>query len=349
MKKILVFKLGAIGDVLMTTPFLKKLKNAQPQSEVHYLVGKWSSSVLKNNRNIDKVIEIDDSVFYKKQFSRLIQLRNKLAKEQYQEVYLLHRNLLYYYFFNSLFPNKLHGFRKANSLFLKEEFDETLHHILNYSQLIQKDSSSSQMDFPLPPKYEIDPKILLKHKLDLNKVILAINPGGGANPGETVTVRQWPQKYYVGLIQKLAKSHPHVQIILTGGPTDKELCHSIFNETQSFNIIDLSSKFGLQDFRKLLDSVDIFITGDTGGMHMAAAANCSVISLFGPTDPHEKAPTNPNSIWIWPKIECSPCYTGKFKGCQNPICMDAISIDMVYDNCLNLLSLPESMIESQDL
>ncbi|MCO4783868.1 MAG: glycosyltransferase family 9 protein [Candidatus Cloacimonetes bacterium] len=349
MKKILVFKLGAIGDVLMTTPFLRELKLKEPASCVDYLVGNWSSAVLKNNPNINKLIEVEDSIFYKKQISKLLKLYSQLNSEQYDEIYLLHRNLFYYYYFYSLFPKKLHGFRTIQSCFLKEEFDESQHHLYNYSRLVKKDTKSTQMDFYLPKDHQLNPNILQKNNLQLDQSIIAINPGGGANPGETVTVRQWPQSSYVQFIKKINKSHPKIQLVLTGGPTDQDLCNEIMQEVQETNTINLTSKFGLMDFRKILDSIDVFITGDTGGMHMAAAANCKVLSLFGPTNPHEKAPIGSNNAWIWPKIECSPCYTGKFKGCQNPVCMDAISIDMVYDNCLNLLSLPKSMIESNDL
>ena len=56
MKKILVVKTGAIGDVLMTTPFLRELEKKHPRSHIHYLVENWSAPVLKYNPYIEKLI-----------------------------------------------------------------------------------------------------------------------------------------------------------------------------------------------------------------------------------------------------------------------------------------------------
>ena len=59
-KNILVFKTGAIGDVLMTTPFLKALRKKYPKAKITYYVGKWSKPILKDNPNLDKIVAFYD-------------------------------------------------------------------------------------------------------------------------------------------------------------------------------------------------------------------------------------------------------------------------------------------------
>ncbi|MBL8995091.1 MAG: glycosyltransferase family 9 protein, partial [Spirochaetia bacterium] len=156
-----------------------------------------------------------------------------------------------------------------------------------------------------------------------------INPGGGSNPGEQVTVRQWGSGNYAEFIQLLASRRQAFHILLSGGKDDAELCERIMASSRvapwRSRIQSIAGKTNLHELRRLLDDADLFITGDTGGMHVASAAGAPILSLFGPTDPREKAPLISNATAVKTTAPCAPCYHGKFRGCSYAFCMNEIS------------------------
>ena len=64
--KILLFKTGAIGDTLMTTPLVRQLRQSYPKARIDYLIGKSASQALLNNPNINNIIKFDEAIFFKK-------------------------------------------------------------------------------------------------------------------------------------------------------------------------------------------------------------------------------------------------------------------------------------------
>jgi len=65
-QKILLFKIGAIGDVLMTTPLVRQLRKNFPEAKIDYLIGKSSSKILEGNKNIDEIIPFKETIFTEK-------------------------------------------------------------------------------------------------------------------------------------------------------------------------------------------------------------------------------------------------------------------------------------------
>ncbi len=346
--KILIIKLGAIGDVLMTTPALRLIKKTHPKSTIHYLVGNWSHQVLENNPLIDQIIVVDDALFYERKLSLLAKLFWKLYQNKYECIYFFHRNKLLYLFF-SLIKGKKISFIKWVSflkipLFLKDFFQDREHHIKEFLRLVDStnfvkeskklDFFTGQTSFNKTLK-QIKKAYFLKKK----EKNIFINPGGGSNPGESVTVRRWPKEMYIDFIcDRLKKPSDEKEIFfLVGGKADESLCeeikNSVLKQSSKAKMINLCAKLSLKEFSFFLKEAHVFLTGDTGGMHLAASMDVPIISIFGPTDPKEKAPLSHNSIILESKITCSPCYQGKFKGCKNPICMQSITVKQVSKTC----------------
>ena len=395
MQKILCVKLGAIGDVLLTTPSLRLLKPSPTSREhlitLHYLVGKWSAPVLKANPHIDKLILIDEKIFYQKKLRCLFQLfflLLKLAREKYDTIYLWHRNIFYDYYFSlltffSLSKVRVISFRRRKFLFWsRDEFPDGKHHAEIFSNLIVSSTSpvrvKRKLDFFIDdnhPKKKWQLKdwqlhLGIKEKLEEKRVVI-INPGGGNNPGENVTIRRWKSKNYVELIvsrnQTQAQKKNDEIYLLVGGKQDVELANSIKNEvmclskrTSSYkhtlSIYNLAGKQGLEEFylflRALGDGINrkdeqnksvsiknVFITGDTGGMHIATAADICIVAIFGPTDPREKMPFMDENKFqaLQTNISCLPCYQGRFRGCEQPICMDGVAVADVNDAIQRLI------------
>ena len=174
-----------------------------------------------------------------------------------------------------------------------------------------------------------------------NKIIL-INPGGGTNPGESTDVRQWGVKKYNQLIFELMKilNKKKWKIVLTGGKNDQRLCQQMIDKCRDEyreSIIDLSGQTSLYQLKWCIQKANIFITGDTGGMHIAASTHTPILSIFGPTDPREKKPLTEESHYIETRVDCHPCYSKKFTGCDNFICMEDISVEQIKNKILQMI------------
>ena len=166
-------------------------------------------------------------------------------------------------------------------------------------------------------------KILLEQHLSLGDKIIGINPGATYGPA-----KQWPLDRYAHLadnIQAFTKS----RVIIFGGPNDKDLGEKISQEMQH-RPIDLSGKTSLGEAMALIERCDLFITNDSGLMHVAAALDVPLVAVFGSTNSVTTGPLSQNSRIVQVPLECSPCLRPECpKGHLN--CMEQISVEIVFN------------------
>jgi len=84
--KILLFKPGAIGDVILTTPLLRQLRRRFPQAKIDYLVGQKPAPVLRNNPYLSQVIPFDEAIIYQKHWLGFLKLIGLIRKNKYQAI-----------------------------------------------------------------------------------------------------------------------------------------------------------------------------------------------------------------------------------------------------------------------
>jgi ADP-heptose:LPS heptosyltransferase len=192
MTRILLFKIGAIGDTLMTTPLLRQLRRNYPKAKIDYLIGNVASQVLVGNKNLDNIIKFDEKIFFKKQIIKYYSLIQKIRKRKYDIIFVLDKHRI----FNltaKLFgiPERI-GFdrlgKEGTFLTKKTYYGNDKHEIYYYLDLLTKLTEKVDYSDNLPSLY-ISKKAYNKaesiwKKYSLNHKIIAIAPGGGANPGE---------------------------------------------------------------------------------------------------------------------------------------------------------------------
>ena len=301
--KIMVWKIGALGDILMTTPFVRELRKKYKKVRIDYYVGKKSSQILKNNPNIDRVIEIDETIFNKRtnilKINKIIQtikLIKKIKKEGYKEVYVLDKHWIYPLIMRLSGIKKVVGFYrdKLDRLLLSKAiyYNEPKHEIDYYLSLINKeDTKNKKMDYFLT-REEIKEAKLFMNKMNLKKksYIVVIN-SGGYHPGERM-IRMMPDKLFKQLLRELSKKY---KIVLVGGPNDK----NYYDKFLTKNIINAAGKLSIGGSIALMKQAKRIYTTDCGPMHMAATVNDNITAIFGPTNPKRKAPRVKNLKVIW--------------------------------------------------
>ncbi len=311
-KKILVFKPGAIGDILWTTPFLRQLRKRFPKSEIVYCVGKWSKDVLEGNPNIDRMIIIDDSRLMRKSIIYSLKLIRELRKERFDAVFTFEKHYLSNLFiWATRIPMRI-GFDRFGEGFPLNlavpygndkheiEYDLDLLTALDGKILEGKDKyvKSFGKDYfqteVFPRKDEIKKIDSLFRRNRIKGKIVGLAPGGGKNTGQETMFRRWPIKKYAELARRLLdKGHT---VLIFGGATDIDLAKSFDKRC-----VDLIGMLGSRESVVAMGKCDYFICNDSGPMNMAAASDGKVriISLFGPTRPDRKAPIASRHISIW--------------------------------------------------
>ncbi|MDD5347753.1 MAG: glycosyltransferase family 9 protein, partial [Candidatus Omnitrophica bacterium] len=159
------------------------------------------------------------------------------------------------------------------------------------------------------------------HHIREDDFIVGINPGGNWGP------KRWPRENFAALADRIADIY-RAKIIITGGGADEALAREIGSRMKTKPVIACGT-LSLKQFAVLASISNLFITADSGPMHIANAVSCRrIIALFGPTDPALTGPFPPDRVTIVRKeIGCRlPCYK---VDCADNRCMKAISVEDV--------------------
>ena len=334
--KILLFRSGGIGDVLLSTPLIRVLKKQYPDASISYLCGRWSAGVLENNPHVSEVIPVDDSVFFRF-FSRLrlIPLIFKIRKKRFDMVFILdkswHFGLLARFFgipvrvgFDRYGEGK---WNTKNAQYTGESYEGDM-----YLQLAQA------IGISVPKKYSLEMfsskderknvERFLREKGLAGKELIGIAPGGAVNPGQKALFKRWPLESYRELISQLQKKKR--VFLIFGGKNDEKVAEALTHS----GLIDCTG-FSFGETYELMKRCRVVVTHDSGPLHIAAASGTKVIALFGPTPAKRFAPKN--AVVIESDVKGCPCYDvyGRF-GDRAGACMSRISISSVLQAFLGI-------------
>jgi ADP-heptose:LPS heptosyltransferase len=335
-KKILVIRLSSLGDVLLTTPLLRSIKENYPGAEIHYLTKGGFSAVIQYNPNISRVIKADNDI----DFAGLRKLKKEIKAEGYDLIIDAHNNLRSFYLRLFLNPAKYvfkkYSFRKFLLVKLKINLMKGLPPITErYCRIIpQNKFIYTQPEIFTDDDSELrDEKLLGELNLPMDKKIICI-----ALSSNHFT-KTYPAEYYSELINKFDTGK--FTFLLVGKGKDRVNIDLIKSHTGK-NVIDLYDKLDIMELSELIKGCSLFISGDTGPMHIAEAVNANLIMLAG-SSVREFGfyPQNNKSIVLENNnLKCRPCsHIGRS---ECPLvhfkCMKEIKPQSVYGAALSLTS-----------
>jgi ADP-heptose:LPS heptosyltransferase len=172
--------------------------------------------------------------------------------------------------------------------------------------------------------------------------LILLNP----NASDLLPLRRWPPLRYVELARRLLDRYPELFVGFTGAPAEAGPNNQLANEVGSDRVIPLAGKTTLRQVLVLYTRSQILVTNDSGPAHFASMTPIRVVALFGPETPALFAARSPNATAMWAGIACSPCvnaYNNRQSVCRNNLCMQAITVDDVFENVTRIYdSLKES-------
>ncbi|MBL4754343.1 MAG: glycosyltransferase family 9 protein [Flavobacteriales bacterium] len=226
---------------------------------------------------------------------------------------------------------------------------------LNHDPLVMpmfKEASSSLITSA--PKFEpggderrdIDSLINQKLGKTHNGPLILLNP----NASDMLPLRKWPTDRFVALGQRLLDAFPEATIVLTGAPAEKGACEIIRNQFKNDRVISVAGFTTLRDLMVLYAQADVLVTNDSGPGHFASMTEVQTVVLFGPETPELFGPLGDNIHIIWANLACSPCvnaFNHRFSPCTDNVCMQKISVEVVYEQVRSLLESSAKDVEAQ--
>src|SRR4026209_953153 len=165
--------------------------------------------------------------------------------------------------------------------------------------------------------------------------LILLNP----NASDLLPLRRWPPMRYGKLSRRLLERYPDLFIAFTGAPAEATANNRLAAEVSSNRVISLAGKTTLRQVLVLYTRSQILVTNDSGPAHFASMTPIHVITLFGPETPELFGARSPNAEFLYAGITCSPCvnaYNNRQSVCRNNMCMQAISVDAVFEKVTSI-------------
>lgn len=345
-KNILIIKLSSLGDICHALPSLAALRKLYPKAKISWAVNKQFADLLVGHPLLDEVIIIEQKSLTKGSFGARYQYFKKLRAELKAHNFDLVLDL------QGLFkssvialmtgcPNR-YGYwelREGSRLFtkaIKGAYAQE-HVIQRYLDVIRFFGSDVQEPEFVLPDIDVHEQELHKLGLDGQYIVLA--------PATSWASKEWPADNYVELGIKLINGG--WKLVLVGGTTDIAKSAAIVEQIQNSvgdidnKITDLTGKTTLKQLMAVCKNASLYISGDTGPLHIAACTEVPIIAMYGPTMPDRTGPyiskntvSNKKTIVLSGKADCAPC---RRRVCSPLKCMQSISVDEVYAAAEHLL------------
>ena len=313
-KKILVRSTNWIGDAVMTTPAVRTIRENFPESEITMLVHPWVSDVFRYSPRVDRLFMYDKKGRHSG-IKGMLQLAGELRQEQFDCAILLQnafeaalitlaagipvrggyttdgRGLLL-----------THGVHKINELNKKHE--------VNYYQRILRglglQPAVNELELFIPGEQIDGAKQRVEELTGLRPgsvPLVGFNPGAAFGPA-----KRWPAEKFAELAEMIC-SRTKARIVLFGSSADRETAAAIKAQAgdNASRMIDLAGATSLIEAMALIGECDVFVTNDSGLMHVAAALRTPLVAIFGSTDHIATGPFSDNAVVIRKPLACSPC------------------------------------------
>jgi heptosyltransferase-2 len=320
MVKYLIVRFSSIGDIVLTTPVIRGLKQQVAEAEVHYLTKPQFAGILTENPYIDKILTLKDSI---------AETIKEVMAEEYDYLIDLHHNLrtavvkrktgIIAFSFNKL------NFQKWLLVNLKINKIPDVHIVDRYMatvHLFDVKNDGKGLDYFIPDSQEVIPEQM--HAAFKGKYMVAVV---GANHA----TKQIPADKMVNII-----NHAGIPVCLVGGKDVLEQA-SLIEKELKVPFLNTVGNISLHQSASFIRQSAIVLTPDTGMMHIAAAFKKNIVSLWGNTVPEfgmvPYLAGEQSKIFETKGLRCRPCSKIGYQKCPKGHfkCMQEISIQEVVD------------------
>jgi len=337
--EILVVRLTSLGDVLMSVPAIKALKEGLPGTKVSWLVEGSVAELLSHQDFVDQVMRFPRDLIvgslkegsYLKALKDMGAFLGNLRARRYDALIDFHGILKSALLDYAARAGKRIGFgrtfaKEGSWLVYDERVDgvDTHLHKVERNMLLARhlgvNGTIPEVELVAPPDAQTYVNDLLAEH-GIEPPIIALFPF--CSKGSLF--KRWELANYGELLKRMKKSIQATVLILWG-PGEEEEAKRL-RDMAGTGVV-LPANLGVAQLCALLKRADMYVGGDTGVMHLAAFSGVPVLAIFGPTDPVVNAPFGPMHKMVRRDLPCSPC---RDKNCKERMCLTSITPDEVFE------------------
>lgn len=336
-KNIVVRMPNWLGDFVMATPILTDLHHHWPETKIIAMCQGVLGTVIQEDKHINGLINFKrPKLWSNRNYEN--EMIKPLQKDHFDLGILLTNSMSSaYWFWRGDVQNRLGYATFGRGLFLNypipfPEKRKTQHLVITYKMLLEPlgiPISKTPPRLYLTSQEEAEARIkLVDFGVEQNDLIIGINPGAAYG-----SAKCWLPERFTQLSQILLENS-RIKIIYFGDKMGASLVEEICNVLPRNRVISLAGKTTLRELMAMIQACDLFLTNDSGPMHVASALGVPLIALFGSTSDVATGPYQ-GGVVIHKHVPCSPCYRR-----ECPIdfrCMKKIGVQEVYDEIQNLL------------
>ncbi|MBI2166828.1 MAG: glycosyltransferase [Candidatus Omnitrophica bacterium] len=339
-KRILVIKIGALGDVILAVPSLRMIRKKFPSARLSVLVDERYSAVLAGCPYLNEILLFNRSK--SRSWIWLARFAKRLRREAF-DLAIDFQNTKRTHLLALLagIPER-HGFSRGifgrlltHPDFTFTEMDSPIRHQFRLLSRLGINQMEERLElWPDPASEALVTQWFGEKKFSENGKWVGLVIGSSPR----WPTKRWPIESFRALARRLTKELDS-KVVLIGSPEDRPLVEGF--DLDSDAVLDLVGKSSLRDLVSVIRRLGVLVTGDTAPLHIASALGTRRVALFGPTDPRRHLVPSPQTTLFVKRLPCQPCYKGV---CQNPeflACLKRIEVDEVFEATKkHLASLP---------
>jgi ADP-heptose:LPS heptosyltransferase len=310
--RILCLRLERIGDLLMTLPALAELRALAPGASIDLVVGSWNRDLAAAIPYVDRVDVLDADWLSRPSVGGLspLAVAARAARwrgRRYDLAINFEPDIRTNVALAVTGSSRTAGFASGGGGSLLDvalDYDAGAHSTDNAVALVRAIFATD----PGGPVPAGGLRIPDSHRAEAATLLAPL--GSGLKVGVHVSggraVKQWPEERFREVAERLIRDRC-AGVVLTGAPEDGPQIAMVRTSLPPDRVVDLSGGVSLLTTAAAIEQLDLFVTGDTGPMHLARAVSTPIVAVFGPSDPRRYGPRGPRDAIVRIDLPCSPC------------------------------------------
>jgi len=338
-KRILIVRTDRIGDVLLSTPVIRVLRDTYPDAYIAMMVTPYAKDIVDGNPYLDEVIIYDKDGKHKS-WRRSIKFALNLRKKRFELALILHpTNRVHPITFFAGIPRRI-GYDRKFGFLLTDRIKHTkqlgskheLEYNLDLVRCLGIEPKDKNIFMPIKQESEKWADEFIRQKgIKESDKLLAIHPGASC-PSKI-----WPNERFAEVADRLVGKYGF-KVLIVAGPKDIALVQNVAKHMRN-PIINLGGKTSISQLASILKRCQLFISNDSGPVHIASAVDVPVISIFGRNQkglsPNRWGPVGKRDKILHKEVGCIECLA---HNCVKEFaCLKAITVDDVLNAADSIL------------
>jgi heptosyltransferase-2 len=336
-ERILIRGTNWIGDAVMTIPAVNAVRNAFPHAGISLLAKPWLAEVYRLCPSLDEIILFHDPGAHSGIMGKL-RLAEELKERKFDAAILLQNAIeAAIIAWRAGIPIRAGYNSDGRGLLLTHSVQRTdairkVHQIEYYLEMVKAlGCPSAGTDVRLTPGeayHTLGDGVLRAHGIGGEGLLIGMAPGATYGPA-----KRWFPERFAAVADRLIDEFS-ARVIVFGSKDDRESADQV-EQSARHPLTNLAGKTNLKEVIAVMARCSLFISNDSGLMHIAGALNIPTVAIFGSTNPVTTSPVGDRSVVIYKSASCSPCL--KVTCPTDFRCMELISVDDVYEKSRRLL------------